>query len=59
LLTGAWFLASAAELGAAKARAISKKPQANVASALILLECLISSSIQTPPAIGLAERRLG
>jgi hypothetical protein len=30
-----------------------------VAFALILLGCLISSSIQTPPVIGLAERRLG
>jgi hypothetical protein len=46
------------ELGAAKARAVSTKPQANAASAILLLESLISSSIPTPTAMGLAERRL-
>jgi hypothetical protein len=35
-----------------------RKPQANAASALLLLESLISSSIPTPPAMGLAEQRL-
>jgi hypothetical protein len=38
---------------------MNKNPQANAPFALTLLESLISSSIQTPPAIGLAERRLG
>jgi hypothetical protein len=45
-------------LGAAKARAASAKTQANPASLLVLLESLISSSILTPPAMGLAEQRL-
>jgi hypothetical protein len=54
-VTGAWFLGSGAEVGAAKARAVSKKPQANAALALILLEGLISSSTPTPLAMGLAE----
>jgi hypothetical protein len=56
--TGAELPACATELGAAKARAASAKAQANPASALILLESLISSSIRTPTAMGLAERRL-
>jgi hypothetical protein len=47
-------VASAAKVGAAKARVVSKKPQANVAFALTLLENLILFSIRTPPAIGLA-----
>ena len=42
----------------AKARVASAKAQANPASALILLESLISSSIRAPSAMGLAERRL-
>jgi hypothetical protein len=46
------------ELGAAKARAASAKTQANPASLLVLLESLISSSILTQPAMGLAEQRL-
>jgi hypothetical protein len=45
-------------LGTAKARAVSTKPQADAASALLLLESLISFSIPTPPAMGLAEQRL-
>jgi hypothetical protein len=46
------------ELGVAKARAVSTKPQANAASALLLLESLILFSIPTPPAMSLAERHL-
>ena len=42
----------------AKARVASAKAQANPASALILLDSLISSSIRAPAAMGLAERRL-
>jgi hypothetical protein len=42
-------------VGAAKARAVSNKPQANAAFALMLVESVISSSISTPPAMGLAE----
>jgi hypothetical protein len=49
-----WLVASAAKVGAAKAKVVSKKPQATAAFALTLLESLISSSIATPSAMGLA-----
>jgi hypothetical protein len=42
-------------VGVAKASVVSKKPQATAAFALTLLESLISCSIPTPPAMGLAE----
>jgi len=58
IAAGAELPACATELGAATARAASAKAQANPASALILLESLISSSIRTPTTMGLAGRRL-
>jgi hypothetical protein len=50
-----WLVASAAKVGAAKAKVVSKKPQATAAFALTLLESLISSSIPTPPAMSRTE----
>jgi hypothetical protein len=49
-----WLVASAAKVGAAKAKVVSKKPQATAAFARTRLENFISSSIPTPPAMGLA-----
>jgi hypothetical protein len=48
-------LASATEFGAAKTRAVSTKPQANAASAFMLLESLIPFSILTPPVTVLSN----